>query len=240
MQQQANKAKSHFTEMSSIALKATLRSRMITLRKQYSGKSIDIQASTTPKMVSSILELIEHYASADNFRVRDNIKCIGGYYPVKGELNVLPIMKHFHSLSWTIALPVIGLKRNPLTFATWNKMDQKELTSGKYGIPISQSKVIVQPDVLLVPLVGFTSRCARLGYGGGYYDQTIRQLRAEKKLRVAIGIAYEMQRCDEIPIENTDETLDAVVTELKVYKGETGRKNTTIINNAKQNSNYMK
>ena len=45
-----------------------------------------------------------------------------------------------------------------------------------YKTPIyepSDDKMEVVPHVLLVPLVGFTSECQRLGYGGGFYDRTI-------------------------------------------------------------------
>ena len=138
-------------------------------------------------------------------------------YPIRGELDILPILSHFHKLSWNVALPQTGPKHTPLKFLSWDDMDITKLIKGRYSIPVS-SGAQVYPNVLLVPLVGFTDTCSRLGYGGGYYDKTIRQLRMLGVLDIAIGIGYEVQKCSVIPFEETDESLDAIVTEKRVYR----------------------
>ena len=69
------------------------------------------------------------------------------------------------------------------------------------------------PDVLFVPLVGFTPEGARLGQGGGHYD---RWLEAHPTT-LAIGLGWDVQAVDELPVEAHDRSLDAVITPTRMY-----------------------
>ena len=93
-----------------------------------------------------------------------------------------------------------------------------KLAAGAMGImePVAKAP-LVEPDVLLVPLLAFDSRGYRLGYGAGYYDRTLTELRQRKKI-LAIGIAYAGQEVPEVPIESHDARLDKIATETKVLK----------------------
>ena len=61
-----------------------------------------------------------------------------------------------------------------------------------------------------MPLLGFDRFGTRLGYGGGYYDRTLQQL---KKRPLLVGIAFAAQELDTIPREPHDVPLDMIVTE---------------------------
>ena len=52
----------------------------------------------------------------------------------------------------------------------------------------------------------------RLGYGGGYYDRTLAALRTSGDV-LAVGFAFAAQQMPGLPVEPTDQPLDAVVTE---------------------------
>ena len=54
----------------------------------------------------------------------------------------------------------------------------------------------------------------RLGYGGGFYDRTLAALRAQRPT-LAVGFAWAAQEADALPLEPTDQPLDAVVTETE-------------------------
>lgn len=69
-----------------------------------------------------------------------------------------------------------------------------------------------QFDVVLVPLVAFDEDCARLGHGMGFYDRFLQNTKAQ-----TIGIAYELQKVDKIPMDTWDQSLDMIITEKKVY-----------------------
>ena len=71
------------------------------------------------------------------------------------------------------------------------------------------------PEVVLVPLVAFDRRGARLGYGAGYYDRTIASLRKQQNPLHIIGVGYAAQEVGHIPTDHYDETLDAIVTETE-------------------------
>lgn len=64
-------------------------------------------------------------------------------------------------------------------------------------------------DLVLVPLVAFDNANNRLGYGGGNYDRLLEQTRHDTQ---TIGIAYEEQRVDAIPVEPFDKPLQSVVS----------------------------
>ena len=64
----------------------------------------------------------------------------------------------------------------------------------------------------MIPLLAFDSEGGRLGYGGGYYDRTLAELRKEKEI-TAVGIGYAGQEVNEVPTCSSDQRLDWIVTE---------------------------
>jgi 5-formyltetrahydrofolate cyclo-ligase len=70
---------------------------------------------------------------------------------------------------------------------------------------------------VIVPLVAFDRNGGRLGYGGGFYDRTLEQLRAVQPT-LAIGFAYADQESADLPLESTDQPLDLIVTEHGVIQ----------------------
>jgi 5-formyltetrahydrofolate cyclo-ligase len=85
------------------------------------------------------------------------------------------------------------------------------MDSGVWGIAEPKGdKLELEPDVLLVPLLAFDAAGWRLGYGGGFYDRTLRALRAHKRI-VAVGLAYDEQKVDAVPHLDYDERLDWVL-----------------------------
>ena len=100
-------------------------------------------------------------------------------------------------------------KGAPLVFRLWRHGDS--LARGVWNIPIPAEGQEVQPHIALAPVVGFDAGCYRLGYGGGFYDRTLRALRAKKAV-VAVGLAYDEQRVDAVPHLDYDQRLDWVLT----------------------------
>jgi 5,10-methenyltetrahydrofolate synthetase len=86
-----------------------------------------------------------------------------------------------------------------------------------FGIPKPKDTEQFQPQMLLVPCVGYGPKGLRLGYGGGFYDRTLAELRKLKPV-VAVGVAYAMQEMDEVPTASYDEPLDWILTERGVIE----------------------
>lgn len=134
-------------------------------------------------------------------------KVLSGYMPMRTEIDPLPAMAAHQGV---VGVPVIPGKAVPLRFCEWSP--GCEMVMGAFGALIPAGGVLVEPEVLIVPLLSFDARGYRLGYGGGYYDRTLEMLRARRPT-LAVGFAFAAQEVAEVPIDATDQRLDAVVTE---------------------------
>ena len=132
------------------------------------------------------------------------------YRAMGSECDTEPLEAELRKRSHEIALPVMKKLGQPLIFRTFSPGDK--LVSRKWGIlePVDTARA-VEPDVLLLPLLAFDRAGWRLGYGGGFYDRTLAQLRAIKPI-VTIGVAYDMQEVDAVPHCAYDERLDWIMT----------------------------
>ena len=135
---------------------------------------------------------------------------VSGYYPMEGEIWPLPLMAALRAKGHSLALPVMQGKADPLLFRAWSPGDP--LIPGVWGIrQPAPDRPVVLPDIVLVPLLAFDARGYRLGYGGGYYDRTLRSLRALKPI-LAVGLALDELEVDAVPHLDYDERLEWVLT----------------------------
>ncbi|WP_420452765.1 5-formyltetrahydrofolate cyclo-ligase [Ilumatobacter sp.] len=89
---------------------------------------------------------------------------------------------------------------------------------GGRGVEVAVPEDEVDPswaDVFVVPGIAFTDRGARLGQGGGWYD---RFLPARRPGATTIGIGFDVQLVDDLPVEPHDVVLDAIVVESGVRR----------------------
>lgn len=148
---------------------------------------------------------------------------IAAYFAVDGEVDIQAFYTRLTQANKACYLPVLNDKDsdNPsLNFALFTP--DTPMKSNRYGIlepDIHQSPLIelTQLDVVLLPLVGFTEQCHRLGMGGGYYDRTFAFRRERKAPPVLIGIGYECQKSKSFPVYPWDVRCDKVVTQKTSY-----------------------
>jgi 5-formyltetrahydrofolate cyclo-ligase len=136
---------------------------------------------------------------------------VSGFMPLKSEINPLPLMRKLADAGARLALPLVAGRGKPLIMRGWSWGEP--LVPGVWGIrepPPAAPEVA--PDILLVPLLAFDRRGYRIGYGAGYYDLTIAQLRANKPI-AAVGIAFAAQEVESVPRTAFDARLDLVLTE---------------------------
>tara|TARA_Y100001970_G_C13429852_1_gene460581 strand:- start:197 stop:505 length:309 start_codon:yes stop_codon:yes gene_type:complete len=91
------------------------------------------------------------------------------------------------------------------------------LIVNKFGIPEPKKKILLYPDIILIPMVAFDKNLNRLGYGGGYYDRLIEKLTKKKNI-VKIGLAFSKQRIRYLPVSKYDKKMDYIVTEKYILK----------------------
>ncbi len=132
---------------------------------------------------------------------------LSGYMPMRTEIDPLPAMAAHQG---PVCVPVIIGKAQPLKFREWSP--GCALIAGEFGAPIPAEGAWIEPQVLIVPLLAFDARGYRLGYGGGFYDRTLQALRA-KRPTLAVGFAFSAQQVPEVPIDQNDQRLDAIITE---------------------------
>ena len=136
---------------------------------------------------------------------------IAGYWPISNEFDVKPLLQKLSCAGITVSLPTVVPNQKRLVFQGWS--ENMQLVKGLYGTwqPVRSSELI-RPDILMIPLLAFDSEGGRLGYGGGYYDRTLAELRKEKEI-TAVGIGYAGQEVNEVPTCSSDQRLDWIVTE---------------------------
>jgi len=141
---------------------------------------------------------------------------IAGYHPKGDEADVLPALSALANAGQATALPVVMGRAWPLVFRLWRP--GHPLVPGAFRImePMGDAP-LVQPDIVLVPLLAFDQAGYRLGYGGGFYDRTLEVLRAEAPT-LAVGIGYAGQGVDKLPIDAYDQKLDWIVTEQGAWR----------------------
>jgi len=166
-------------------LKSKLRKTILKIRKNTNNKNIKID----------FIKIINLFKKEKIIK-----KNIGGYYPVNFELDDLDILKELERKNFNISLPKIK-KNFDMDFYKWSF--KEPLKINKYGIPEPDSKMLVYPDILLIPLVAFDKKLNRLGYGGGYYDRFIEKLVKKKKV-VKIGLDLSSQKINNVPINKYD------------------------------------
>ena len=138
-------------------------------------------------------------------------RIVSGFYPYLSEISVLALFDVLAQNGWITSLPVVIKQDRPLEFRQWKIGD--ETKAGPWGIlePLDNAQT-VEPDVLLVPLLAFDKTGGRLGYGGGFYDRSIAELKAKKSV-IVVGVCYSGQEVDTVPTQPHDEKLDWVLTE---------------------------
>ena len=143
---------------------------------------------------------------------------VSGYWPVRDEIDVRPLLAEFARRGHICGLPVIAAKGKPLAFRRWKP--EVPLVAGRWDIPVPPADADeVIPELVIVPLLAFDRSGRRLGYGAGFYDRTLALLRGRPGARVfAAGVAYAAQEAAEVPAEDTDEPLDLVVTETEAIQ----------------------
>jgi 5-formyltetrahydrofolate cyclo-ligase len=139
---------------------------------------------------------------------------VSGYSPLKSEFNPVPLMRKLSDAGAQLALPVVAGRGKPLVMRAWTF--GAPLAAGVWGIREPKADAPeVAPDILLVPLLAFDRAGHRIGYGAGYYDMTIKALRAQKPV-VAVGLAFVAQEVGTVPATPRDARLDLVLTEREV------------------------
>ncbi|MFN4217008.1 MAG: 5-formyltetrahydrofolate cyclo-ligase [Brevinematales bacterium] len=129
------------------------------------------------------------------------------YWPIRGEVDVLPLMKWWLERGGRLFLPRVCSREMEVAEVRDLGLD---VVRGKYGIPEPVGETVAcVPTFILVPGVVFDERGFRIGYGGGFYDRFL----SKAKESQTIGVAYSFQVLRVLPHDEHDVCLDRIVCE---------------------------
>ena len=186
-----------------IELKKTLRSELRRKRVEHAAAlPAEVSALVFNRPPGAVLDLVPVDAT------------IGLYRSDTGEAPSSGYIRFFFERGHRIALPRVTTLDKPMEFRLHtDPYGESDLEAGVWGLrqPRVDAPVVV-PEVLFMPLIGFTAKGDRLGQGGGYYDRFL----AAHPQTVAIGMAWDVQEVPELPLELHDMRLSAIVTPTRV------------------------
>ncbi|WP_294643180.1 5-formyltetrahydrofolate cyclo-ligase [uncultured Aureimonas sp.] len=182
------------------AAKADLR-RMASARRE---------ALVPGERIEAAFALAEHVARDTLF---ETVDVVGAYLPIGSEIDPRPAMMALADRRLRLAAPAIV--DGDLEFRELLR-DGELVAQGHGTVAPGAAARVLDPDVLLVPLLAFDRRGARIGYGRGFYDRAIARLLAVKPALVTIGLAFDAQEVAEVPVEPHDRFLDRILTESGV------------------------
>lgn len=184
--------------MSPKDLKAALRRERLALRDAIPAET-RIEASLT---------MADH---AGDVIALDPGHIVSGFWPIRSEVDIRPLMARLKSRGARLCLPAIVDKQTIVFRELLDGIDVIATGFGTTG-PGPEAPEL-DPDIMLVPLSAFDATGHRIGYGAGFYDRAIDRLRNKGHLPKLIGIAFDCQEVETVPAEPHDVALDAVLTE---------------------------
>lgn len=181
--------------------KAALRKKFIKARNQIDSEHYQILSKKVCKNFLTKVSL-------------KTLKVVSIYYPINNEVNCIYLGEDLAEEGYKICLPKIVKKQKVLIFREYSPKD-KLLLNSKFGVlePKDNKKALI-PDLVVVPLVSFDTNNYRLGYGGGFYDETINYYKTHNPNLKTVGLAFSGQRYENLPIENHDTKLDMIINEI--------------------------
>jgi 5-formyltetrahydrofolate cyclo-ligase len=138
------------------------------------------------------------------------------YVGVRSEVPTDALLERVLAGGRRVLLPTVG-EDGTMRAAMISSL--RDLAPGYRGIPEPRARFPVDPGlagIVIAPGVAFDARGGRLGYGGGFYDRFL----ASAPGVARVGICFEIQIVDEVPMAEHDEPVDIVVTEERVQRAD--------------------
>lgn len=135
------------------------------------------------------------------------------YLNFGSEISTMPIIKELLQQGKRVFIPWINQEKKIMEL-TELRDPLKELQPGYYGILEMKEEFLNlyhgEIDVVLTPGLVFDENYYRIGYGGGFYDKYFSGINYEP---FKIAMTYSFQVVEELPREEFDQQIDAILTE---------------------------
>ena len=177
------------------------------IRKQILEKRSNLSLEEVNKKSELIIENLAPYLkNAQNIMI---------FMDMKNEVRITKLIELYPEKNFFIS-KIVNSKNREMKI---NKYNENELVLHKFGYYESSSDDFYDEkilDIVIVPALAFDFSKNRIGFGGGYYDTFLNKVRGKNKNTLFIGVCYDFQMIEEVPIEGHDITLDLVINESEV------------------------
>ena len=152
-------------------------------------------------------ELIKKFLSTEIYRAS---KIIMAYASTPDELQLTELFAACFADKKILAIPFI-VGKGEMRAVEVPSFDALEVGAFNIQTVKAAFRKFIEPaqiDCVIVPGAAFDLNGGRLGLGGGYYDRFLPLAVNAKK----IALAYDFQLVDNLPLEEHDVKLDAILT----------------------------
>ena len=140
---------------------------------------------------------------------------VSGFFPIRSEIDPRPLMDELRKMGARLCLPVV-IDRTTIVFR--ELVRGAELIDTGFGTRgPAEDAAVLDPELLIMPLSVFDHRGGRIGYGAGHYDRAIARILEKGIHPRLIGMAFDCQYIERVPVEPHDQPLDAMLTETGFY-----------------------
>lgn len=151
-------------------------------------------------------------------------RVVAGFVSTRSEIDTDPVLDELRRRGIEVVLPRVSTELIPPRLR-FHRVDEKsDLVFGIFGLLEPSTDCPEVPahevDVFMVPGLAFDAKGARVGYGGGYYDELAAYVRAHPDATSArfVGFAFDFQLVDTCPSGEWDVPLDCIVTDERLVR----------------------
>jgi 5-formyltetrahydrofolate cyclo-ligase len=175
--------------------KDELRGEMKTRRNQLEAEQMQYKSISIARRLNDLMPV-------------QNAKTIMGYASIKNEVNLESFYEEQRQIGKTILLPRVD--GDQIAAVEWKGWQETKVSSFGICEPLGESFPVEEIDVVLVPGLAFDGNGFRLGYGRGFYDRFLPELRSNA---FKCGICYEFQVVESVFPHANDIPMHWIVTE---------------------------
>lgn len=138
------------------------------------------------------------------------------YMPLANEIDVTHAAVRCFRLGKTVCVPKVDWDRCEMDAVEVTSLDDRVLDCDDHGVRSPRVCSPVVPgiiDLVVVPALAYDPQGNRLGRGGGYYDRFLEKVRASV---ATVGLVFDQQIVDSVPVKPHDIAVDIVVTDRRV------------------------
>ncbi len=175
------------------------------LREQFSTLRKNCTKEQNDALINTLMSIPEY----------KNAKNIFSYISVKTEPDTEKFISKSIEMGKTVCVPKCNPKKRTMKFIEITSLE-KDLIKGTYNIPEPVSDIEFNgiPNLMIIPALSCDLKGNRLGYGGGYYDRFLKNIKGAVKA----AIIYDCLLTEELPCETTDIPVDIIITESRILR----------------------